>query len=239
MNLLLFDIDNQFQPGSITEDTLNKPWRAIPSQRLTAQQARHCLLLVIPTVFCATLYLGGTREAVTLMVMTWMYNDLHGADVSIATRNLLNAFGYMCYSSGSMRVAGLSTNESTKAKYWLALIGGVIFTTLQMQDMPDVRGDAARGRRTVPLVYGDCIARWSIAVPVVAWSFIFPAFWGMNPSGYIPTVGAGGVFIARLLMRRSSAADGDTWKLWCVWLTTIYLLPVCKALIFPWMMAFG
>ena len=138
-----------------------------------------------------------------------------------------------------MRVAGLNTNKSARAKYWLTLIGGVFFTTPQMQDMPDVRGDAARGRRTVPLVYGDCVARWSIAVPVMAWSFNFPAFWGMDPWGYIPTVGAGGVFVARLLMRRSSAADADTRKLWCVWLTTIYLLPVCKAHVFPWMMALG
>ena len=48
--------------------------------------------------------------------------------------------GYLgeCRRKPSMRVAGLNTNESAKAKYWVALIGGVIFTTLQMQDMPDV-----------------------------------------------------------------------------------------------------
>ena len=31
-------------------------------------------------------------------------------------------------------------------------------------------GDRARNRRTLPLVLGDWIARWTIAVPVMIWS---------------------------------------------------------------------
>lgn len=230
LNLFLFDVNNQSQPASVLEDSVNKPWRSIPSKRLTAEQAQHLLLLIIPIVFLATLYLGGTREAVTLMVMTWMYNDLGGADVSFVTRNMLNAFGYMCYSSGSMLVAvGYGQHQlNTTADWWLAIIGAIIFTTLQMQDMPDVEGDAARNRKTIPLVYGDCVARWSIAVPVIAWSFICPAFWGMNPFGYITPVAVGFGFVVRLLTLRSVSADSVTWKAWCVWMTTIYLIPVSK-----------
>ena len=214
LNLFLFDVNNQSQSQSVLEDTLNKPWRWIPSKRLTADQARHSLLLIIPTVFLATLYLGGTREAVTLMVMTSMYNDLGGADVHFITRNLLNAFGYMCYSSGSMLVAvgHGQYHLSTMADWWLAIIGGIIFTTLQMQDMPDVEGDAARNRKTIPLVYGDFIARWSIAVPVIAWSFICPTFWGMSLFGYIAPVAVGVVFVVRLLVLRNVSADSITWK---------------------------
>ena len=230
LNLFLFDINNQFQPGSIIEDSHNKAWRAIPSQRLTEREARRLLLFVIPTVYAATLYLGGTREAVQLMIMTWMYNDLGGADDSILTRNLLNAFGYMCYSSGSMKIAaghGLyELNE--RAEWWLWIIGGVIFTTLQMQDMPDVEGDAARGRRTVPLVWGDGQARWSIVVPVAVWSVICPMVLELNWVGYIFPVAVGSLFVGRLLMVRGVMADRRTWKLWCLWMTMLYLLPVCK-----------
>lgn len=159
LNLLLFDVNNQCQAKSVLEDSVNKPWRAIPSQRLTAQQARRLLLIIIPTVFLATRYLGGTREAVALMVMTWMYNDLGGADDNFIIRNSLNALGYMCYSSGSMIVAtGYGQHHLNKtADVWLTMIGAIIFTTLQMQDMPDVKGDAARRRRTIPLVYGDLL----------------------------------------------------------------------------------
>ena len=230
MNLLLFDVNNQSQPDSVLEDSVNKPWRAIPSGRLTAEQAQHLLLLIIPSVFLASLYLGGTRESVTLMVMTWMYNDLGGADINFVTRNLLNAFGYICYSSGSMTVgAGYGQHELNEtATWWLAIIGSIIFTTLQMQDMPDVEGDAARGRRTIPLIFGDTFARFSIAVPVMAWSFICPVFWGLSTLGYAAPVAAGTIFSLRLLLLRNVMADGLTWKIWCLWMATLYLLPLCK-----------
>lgn len=58
LNLLLFDVDNQFQPNSVLEDSVNKPWRAIPSQRLTAAQARRLLLVIIPTVFLSNALSG-------------------------------------------------------------------------------------------------------------------------------------------------------------------------------------
>ena len=230
LNLFLFDIDNQFQPGSIVEDSVNKPWRAIPSGRLSAHQARRLLLFTIPTVFAATLYLGGTRPAVTLAVMTWMYNDLNGADDSLITRNLLNGLGYMCYSSGSMIVAaGYGVYEPNEtAQQWLVIIGWIIFTTLQMQDMADVEGDAARGRRTVPLVFGDAVARYSIVVPLLSWSLFCPYFWQLSPIGYVCPLTAGSFFSFRLLTKRSVAADGVTWKFWCLWMTTIYLLPLWK-----------
>ena len=230
LNLFLFDLDNQFQPGSVLEDSVNKPWRAIPSGRLTAKQARRLLLFTIPSVFAATLWLGGLRESVTLAVMTWMYNDLGGADDSIVTRNALNGLGYMCYSSGSMIVAagyGLYEPNAT-AQWWLVMIGGIIFTTLQMQDMADVEGDAARGRRTVPLIFGDAAARYTIAIPVLLWSYACAYFWGLPLLGYVGPLAVGLVFAFRLLTKRGIAADQMTWKFWCLWMSTIYLLPLWR-----------
>ncbi|MCJ1280742.1 hypothetical protein MMC26_000059 [Xylographa opegraphella] len=230
LSLLLFCIDNQFQPHSILEDAVNKPWRALPSHRLSPREARRLLLGVIPTVFLATFRLGGIREAVTLKLLTWMYNYLGGADDGVVVRNLLNALGYMCYGSGSMVIAaGYGQHELAPRAYpWLAILGAIIFTTRQLQDMPDVHGDAARGRQTVPLLYGDSFARYSIAVPVVAWSLLCPAFWGSDLLGYAAPLVIGLFLGVRLLLRRSVAADADTWKVWCVWISVIYVLPVWK-----------
>ena len=230
LSLLFFDIDNQFQPGSILEDAVNKPWRAIPSGRLTAAEARHLLILVLPVVILSTLYLGGTAEASALMIGTFVYNDLRGADESFLFRNLLNAGGYICYSSGSMKVAtGHGQHKlNDTAAVWLAIIGAIICTTLQMQDMPDVAGDRVRGRRTVPVVYGDGVARVSIAIPVLAWSVICPSFWQSNVLGHVVIGCACAFFVGRLLLFRTHAADILTWKFWCIWMTTVYLLPVLK-----------
>ena len=230
LNLLIFDIANQRLPNSVLEDSVNKPWRAIPSGRLTPTQARRLLLAVLPVVFVITLYIGGMEETVAMMVLTWMYNDLGGADESYVVRNIINAFGFMCYSSGSTRVAiGYGEHVlNTAFFYWLAIVGAIVFSTLQMQDMADQEGDAARGRGTLPLVHGDGVARWTVAIPVVSWSFICAVFWNPPLYGYIVPIAIGGTLAIRVLSFRSVTADKVTWKMWCLWTISLYLLPLCK-----------
>ncbi|MCJ1257383.1 hypothetical protein MMC24_005208 [Lignoscripta atroalba] len=209
LNVLLFDVSNQRLPDSIVEDSVNKSWRPLPSGRLTADATRRLLLVLIPIVFVASIYLGGMQETVALMVMTWMYNDLGGADENYLVRNLMNVGGFVCFSSGATAVAvGYGQHELNKKAYsWLAIVGAIVFSTLQMQDLPDMEGDAARGRRTLPLVHGEWIARWSIAVPVIAWSLICPAFWELGIFGYTASVAIGALLVFRILMLRSVAAD--------------------------------
>lgn len=159
-----------------------------------------------------------------------MYNDLGGADNGVIVRNLLNGFGYICYSSGSMKVAAgygqYDLNETSTL--WLAMIGAIIFTTLQMQDMADVHGDAKRGRKTIPLEYGDWVARCSIAIPVVVWSLVCPAFWGVGLIGFLLPLIAAAIFLTRLFMFRSVADDALTWWFWCSWISSVFLIPLGK-----------
>ena len=137
LNVLIFDLANQRLPNSIIEDSINKSWRPIPAGRLSAAQARRLLLGNIPLVFFVTFYIGGMEETVAMFVLTWMYNDLGGADESYIVRNFINALGFVCYSSGATRVAcGYGRCFLNDEAYqWLAIIGGIVFTTLQAQDM--------------------------------------------------------------------------------------------------------
>ena len=102
-----------------------------------------------------------------MMSLTWMYNDLHGADEHYAVRNLINAARFMTYNYGTSRVAAGGSLNPVMIYQWVPMVGAVVLTTLQMQDMSDQKGDAERGRGTMPLVWGDGVARWSIAVGVV------------------------------------------------------------------------
>lgn len=70
LNVLIFDVANQRLPSSVLEDSVNKPWRALPSRRITPSSARRLLLCLIPVVFFATIYLGGVEETVSMMVLT-------------------------------------------------------------------------------------------------------------------------------------------------------------------------
>lgn len=227
MNLLLFNIANQRLPDSIVEDRINKPWRAIPAGRLTPKEARRLLLVVIPLVFIGSLFLGGTAETVILVALTWIYNDLGGADEVYFVRNAVNAFGLMGYSSGSMNVAAGGVHHLTPDAYkWIALVGGVVFSTISMQDLPDIKGDAIRGRRTSPLVMGDSWTRWEIAIPIFLWSVICPFFWKVALAVWIIPVGVGAWLAFRILCFRTVTEDKVSWRTWCFWTGVLYALPL-------------
>lgn len=55
-----------------------------------------------------------------------------------------------------------------------AVIGAVVVTTVQSQDMYDQAGDKIRARRTFPLVICDWSSRTSIAVSMAFWPLIGP-----------------------------------------------------------------
>lgn len=234
LNLLIFDIANQRLPESVQEDSINKSWRPIPSKRLSPDDARRLLLAAIPLVILCVFFLGGMTETLSMIALTWMYNDLAGADENYIVRNIINAIGFVCYSSGATVVAaGYGKHElNGQSIAWLTVVGLIVFTTLQMQDMADVEGDKARGRRTLPLVHGDAMARWSIAIPVIGWSVFCPRFWQATLIGYILPVVIGMLLSIRILTLRSIAADRLTWKVWCAWTTVLYLIPAFQYMIY-------
>lgn len=231
LNLLVFDVSNQRLPSSFLEDSINKSWRPLPSRRLSFNQARWFLLLLIPLVIGATYILGAVEETVLAIVLTWMYNDLRGADEHYMIRNLINAAGFMCYSSGSTRVAAGYPQYDLSAvmKYqWSLIVGAIIFSTLQMQDMSDQDGDAYRNRGTLPLLWSDMIARWTIAIPVALWSIICPIFWQLSWAGYIGPILFGTLLAGRVLLLKGTKEDKMTWKIWCCWTMVLYSLPMFR-----------
>ncbi|KAK0516270.1 hypothetical protein JMJ35_000873 [Cladonia borealis] len=228
-NLLIFDLANQSHPTAVIEDALNKPWRPLPTGRITVTETRRLLLFALPVVLVVNWILGAWEETILLFALNWMYNDLEGGDQDFVTRNLILGVGFGLYNRGALRIACGGGHEITRLGYqWIALISCVIFTTMQVQDMKDQEGDRARGRRTVPLILGDWTARWTIAVPVLTWSIICPLFLGLGFLGYLATGGFGIVIAWRLLLLQNVQADQKTWKFWSAWIALLYLLPLLK-----------
>ena len=178
-----------------------------------------------------TFYLGASEETIALLALNWMYNDLEGANGSYIVRNLINGFAFPAYSLGAFKVAcGRTCSLNTKGYQWLAIQGAIIFSTLQVQDPKDQKGDLARGRSTVPLVVGDTAARWTIAVPVVLWSMLRPAFWALSEWTLLAPLVLGATTVAQLFSRKNVQGDSLTWKLWSLWLLSLYTLPLLKSL---------
>ena len=160
-----------------------------------------------------------------------MYNDLGGADENYKIQNVMNALGFMCYSSGSLTVAAGFGQHRLNQEItwpWILVIGAMVFSTLSMQDMPDIAGDRARGPRSLPLVHGELFARWVIAIPILLWSFTCPLFWHLSTIAYIAPVGFGSFLATRPMFLRDTISDKTSWKLWCLWTMVLYTLPLLK-----------
>ncbi len=227
-NLLLEVISNQRQPSSIAEDSVNKPWRPLPTARLTPVEARRLLLWTTPVICLSSWYLGALPATAALLVFSNMYNDLDGANEDPVVRNILNACGLGCFNLGASIVATDSgTHTLNRDAYaWMFILGAVTVSTVHTQDLADVQGDRLRGRKTVPLVHGEEIARWSVAVMVAAWSVFCPIFWGLSVLGFLPSLGVGGYLSVTVIRHRSVRADKVSWRMWCAWMMTLYLLPL-------------
>ncbi|KAI1323418.1 hypothetical protein F5Y16DRAFT_383763 [Xylariaceae sp. FL0255] len=233
LNLLPFNINNQRTDSAIMEDRINKPWRPMPSDRISYNWATFVMLVAYVMAHGVSIYLHcGTRQAVALVVLGVWYNNFGGADSHPIIRNIINALGYLCFISGALEVATsrslLLTSKDSILLQWLGVIAAIVATTVHTQDMYDQEGDALRGRLTVPIAIGDFRARWTIALWMVIWGLACPYFWGL---GYVPRVLSCGLAMTvafRTLTFRNVASDKKTFVIWVVWKSLIYTLPMWK-----------
>ena len=247
LNLLTFNLANQRTDDSIAEDRLNKSWRPIASGLISQAEARRWLLALIPAGLGISLLMGAATETLLMLVMTWMYNDIGGGSDNFITRNGLNGLAFALHNYGSTKIAandpalgyghGDANTETVlnrTAGSWLVIIGCIVFTTLQVQDLPDMAGDGERGRKTIPLVFGEWPCRVSIAVNVVLWSLVGILFWRLQHNSPVPCtllLAVGAAVALRVLLFRNVSSDERTYKLWCLWLALVYSLPFVYSLV--------
>lgn len=223
-NVLNFDLANQRSPESLLEDELNKPWRPIVAGKITAEQARRLMLVTIPSALLLNYALGVWRQGVFILIITWLYNDIRGGDELV--RDPLISIAYGLFNSASLETAtGQKNHINSTGIAWIAMISGVILTTMQIQDLKDQAGDRTRGRKTVALVLGDVASRASIVVFVCLWSFICPFFWGVGPLGYVISGTPGAIVALSMIIKRNPQDDARSWKWWCFWTITLYIQP--------------
>ncbi|KAI0838041.1 hypothetical protein F5Y06DRAFT_304100 [Hypoxylon sp. FL0890] len=229
LHLLVQDIANQRLPEAVLEDRENKPWRPMPTKRLNSVEAQRLLRVAVSVASGSSLLIGSFVPSVSLMTLIWLYNDLNGSSTGFIQRNIITTAGLCCFGWGGVTtlLAGEITHEGKLLLgQWTVLTASVVLTTIQVQDFPDMAGDMARMRRTMPLIYGKQLSRWSLAIPTIAWSALCPLFWGVMAleSALIGCIG--GVVAISTILRWDKSSNEMVLMLWCCWTTAIYLLPL-------------
>ena len=230
LHTLIFTMHNQSSPEAVMEDKMNKPFRPIAAGRITIGQTKALLWALIPLTAIMAACLGGVAETIFLLVGNFMYNEGRGSDKSVLVRNWSIATAFALYGAGALEVACGGFALGAEGVTWTLAIATVIMTTMQIQDLKDQPGDAQRGRRTIPLVFGDGPARWSIIVPVIFWTTAAVVYWRTPLICTLPSMVLGLVVCMRLAALRDTHSDKTTWKLWSVWLLSLYHLPLVYAL---------
>ena len=232
INLLPFAINNQRQPEAIAEDVINKPWRPLPSGRLTPIEAKRIMFMFYVLAVGGSLFLGGLKQCLAGIMLGFWYNVLRGSDRSFVTRNFINALGFLGFTSGALEVAlarPLWWNSALAS--WFALVATVVFSTIHTQDMCDQAGDAARKRKTVPIVIGDVATRQLLAVTMVFWGFVCPWFWSLPLLVHKVFLLLSSMIAYRYLTKRTQRDDKITFRLWNVWMALLYSLPFLSYII--------
>ncbi|PYH65783.1 UbiA family prenyltransferase [Aspergillus vadensis CBS 113365] len=235
-----FSINNQRTPSAIAEDAVNKPWRPMPQRRISPAQA---LVLMGFFIFLAQVHIQlrggiGRRQSLILLALDLWYNTLSGADKNPIVRNAINALGYTCFLSGALEVSlerplslfqqspHIHAEESHRLDQWLFIIACIVFSTVHLQDLYDQKGDFIRGRRTLPLVIGDTLARWIVAVPMLFWGVACPLFWHLTSEIFALSMSLACIVACRVLAMRTEEEDRTTFLFWNCWISIIYMMPL-------------
>jgi 4-hydroxybenzoate polyprenyltransferase len=193
---------------------------------MTVNQTRRLMLGAIPVVLLVNYALGAWPQGVLIIVLSWMYNDLGGGDEPIL-REVIIAFGYGCFNAGSLAIAaGVGSSLSLLGLTWIVIVSCVILTTMQIQDLKDQKGDRTRNRKTIALFAGERFSRVSVAFFVCFWSLVCGRFWAVGPVVSCLIVLMALVVALRVILLSSPRADARTWRFWCFWHASLYVLPV-------------
>jgi 4-hydroxybenzoate polyprenyltransferase len=105
MHLLQADVSNQTYSGP--EDATNKPWRPLPSGRITVDQSRRLRWMLL--IICLGVSVPyGAYVVGASTVLAWalvFYNDMDWSK-DLVWKNVLNAIGYASFECGTTLIMG-------------------------------------------------------------------------------------------------------------------------------------
>lgn len=226
--LYTFCLANQLT--GIEEDRLNKPDRPIVSGLVTQEGARVRWWLGMLAFTLAGGVLGVLRWALLWEAVVVAHNQ-GGVAKHWFAKNLCMAVGIVAQLAAAWSLVAPIPPVVWR---WSLSLAAVIFFLVPLQDLRDLEGDRAMGRRTFPMVFGEAIARPALAIgfallPIVVHvALLAPVGWTPRTAACELGLGLMSALIsARILLLRSRRADHRTYLLFTFW----YCLVLASAIV--------
>ncbi|OAX40642.1 hypothetical protein K503DRAFT_590649 [Rhizopogon vinicolor AM-OR11-026] len=222
-HLLQFNVSNQTY--SAPEDVLNKPWRPVPSGRISVNGCRALRWGLM--VFClglSSFFSFNVFMTSALFSVLVIAHDDFGLSHYAIFKNLCNAGGYATFELGATLIL---SGESLLRTSIIALCCSafVVLMTIHMQDFMDVNGDRMSGRRTLPIVAPEGSRIYMLCVlPLL--SLALASFWSLGPLCSILFVSLGCGVGLRCFFFRDEICDQSTYLLYNMWLMGTHILPI-------------
>ncbi|KAG2037958.1 UbiA prenyltransferase family-domain-containing protein [Suillus americanus] len=223
----LFQFNASNQSYSSHEDVPNKPWRPVPSGRISMKDSRTLRWGLV--VFCLGLSsLFSLNVIITSGVYTVfvvMHDDFHLSHHPIF-KNLCNAGGYVTNELGSSLILSRESSLDGTSIKALSCSTLVILLTIHAQDFADVNGDRKSGRRTLPIIAPEG-SRIYLLCALPLFSFALASFWSLGPLSTVLFVSVGSWVGIRYFLFRNEICDQSTYIYHClqIWLIGVHLLP--------------
>jgi len=226
IHLLQCALANQ-TTGSPEEDACNKPWRPLPSKRLTLGQAV-VLRWIVAVACCVYSALYGCRvlyASVAMFFLNILYSEMQASSGYWLIRDSVVTAGIACFQTGSMLIVAHDRHYLDDVSMWAIFSNAALLvTTIHAQDFRDVDGDIATGRSTLPIVYPK-LSRKTISLGLCLWSVALGQMWELNVGLASALVGYSLAVGYRFFMYRSVRDDHTSYHCYNIWLSMIYALP--------------
>ncbi len=211
-----FDASNQSRHAD--EDRVNKPHRPVPAGLITAAGARRRFWVVMPFYTLLGWQLGVLEWVLLWQATTIFLNLLVSPRFYVWSKTPCMALGLVAQLAAVWQVAGPIDGT---AVLWLATLAALYVPPMPFEDIRDMAGDRAIGRRTPALMLGH----WPIRIWFAAFMYALPLvshFALFAPTGApasriavcdIVVAAVCWTAGARALLLRNATADRTTYQL--------------------------
>ena len=216
--IFTFCVSNQLI--GIEEDRLNKPHRPLVTGMVTSRGGMVRWLFGM-ALFTLAGWLFGVLEWTLLWQVTMIVNNFGGMSKSWVGKHLTISLGTLAMMASAWQII---TPVTAIAWQWIILTTLALFPLIAVQDLRDMDGDRAIGRKTLPILFGEWPVRIMLglgfgSLPIlIHFGMMLPA--GFTLGTFVCDVGIAVTCLTiatRVVLFRTQAADHRTYMIFTYW----------------------